>query len=305
MGLSLAPGMDLLRRWQTAAPTTGSAAERDTGGAVLKGACPERFSAGAHVLRSICCVAGAGRPAAGATSALQNRDTPRMASERLRRRWLTRAVATVALFVLVAVTTLHTAPFRRFVLSKVTTALADQQIRLEVGALVYNLLELSVTLHDTRVTTLHRFDVPVFATAPYMRIDLSLLDLVGGRYVIESAVVDGLRIHYQVDPEGQSNLPVPSPREAAVPNAQEPARDLLAYLVEEARIRGAAVRYEDHTVGVDLILPDLDILIDGQRPTRRHEVEVGTSGGVVKHDGYELPLRGHRRPGQCRVPMRC
>ena len=52
-------------------------------------------------------------------------------------------------------------------------------------------------------------DAPVFATLARAQINLSLPDLLRGRYVVESGSVDGVDVHYFVDEQGRDNLPRP------------------------------------------------------------------------------------------------
>ena len=108
------------------------------------------------------------------------------------------AAAILCLLLLASLAALHTPTARRFVLSQVTQVLAAQQIELRADELSYNLFNLSATLRNVRVRS-PQMEHPPFLAVARARVDLSLVQLLWGRYVVESAVAEGLDIHYVVD----------------------------------------------------------------------------------------------------------
>jgi uncharacterized protein involved in outer membrane biogenesis len=124
-------------------------------------------------------------------------------------RWLGFACLGVALLLMIAVAALQTAAGRRFALSRVTALLASQQIDFNADELRYNLLDLSLELRDVTIKSARRADVPPFAVIKHLTADLSLHDLIRGRYVVESGAVEGARVLYLVDENGD-NLPRPA-----------------------------------------------------------------------------------------------
>ena len=111
---------------------------------------------------------------------------------------------------------------------------------------------------------------PAFASIGRARVDLSLFQLVRGQYVVESAVLDGLTVHYLVREDGTDNLPRPL-RQPDAPS--EP----IAYLIDALSTQNASVRYEDRLRHVDVTLPIARLAIDGNRVTGRHWIEFETA----------------------------
>ena len=181
----------------------------------------------------------------------------------------------ILLLLLLAVIVLHTPPARRHILNQVTDLLATQRIDFNAEALSYNLLELSLTIEDVRVQAMDAPDAPPFAVIPRAEVDLSLLALLGGRYVVESGGIDRMSIHYFVDETGQDNLPRP-------PSQPDQPSEPLDYLVERFSIGQANLRYENREIDIDARLPIDAIDVVGDEVTDRHAVQLAASGGEVR-----------------------
>lgn len=150
-------------------------------------------------------------------------------------------------------------------------------IRVTADDVRYNLATFSLALDHAAVRSLRTPELPVFATVERARINLSIRALIRGRYVVESATVAGLAVHYVVTADGTTNLPTPPPR----PDLDEPA-DVIDYLVRDTTLTDARVRYEDRAAGVDVSLPVSRLRIDGRLATRRHDVELTAGAGTAR-----------------------
>ena len=175
---------------------------------------------------------------------------------------------------------LHTPAGRRFVLSRVTRFLASQQIDLRADQLSFNLFDLSLNLHDIRIASLRSSQDPPFAVISQLDADVSLLDLIGGRYVVESGMLEGVKVHYVVHADGTDDVPRP-PRDPDAPS--EP----LDYLIASLAVSNATVRYENRAQQIDATFPVRTTSVQGNRVTDRHAVSLVATGG-------ELQARGRR-----------
>jgi outer membrane protein assembly factor BamA/autotransporter translocation and assembly factor TamB len=202
------------------------------------------------------------------------------------RRTLRRLATVVIVFCLVIVIvffTIHTRPVRRYAVNKVTELLAQKQIALQADELSYNLLEASLDLKNVQVRSAKYPDAPVFATIARARINLSLSDLLRGRYVVESGSVEGVNVHYFVDEQGRDNLPRP-PTDPNQPN--EP----LDYLISALTVSNARVRYENRAQQIDAELPVSSVDVTGNRLTDRHHVTLQAAAGRVRVKDRTTPI---------------
>ena len=193
-----------------------------------------------------------------------------------RSRKILRAISVLAvvvcLLVVLLLFALHSAPARRFAINRVTSLLASHQIELQTDELRYNLFKLSIDLRNVRIRSAASSEAPVFATIGRAQIDLSLRQLLKGRYVVDSGVVDGVDVHYFVDADGRDNLPRP----LADPNQPEKPLD---YLIAHLTAPNARVHYENRAQGIDLLLPLERVDITGSELTERHRIQF-TSGAT-------------------------
>jgi outer membrane protein assembly factor BamA/autotransporter translocation and assembly factor TamB len=181
----------------------------------------------------------------------------------------------ICALVIVALIALHTPPARRVVANQVVALLAREQIEFSTDELGYNVLNASVNLRNIRVRSTTWPDAPVFATIGQARVNLSLVQLLRGRYVVESGSIDDVDIHYFVDEQGRNNLPRP-PRDPDAPERE------LDYLISALKISGAQVRYENRAQQIDARLPVSSIDVSGNDLTDRHEIALQATNGDVR-----------------------
>jgi len=197
-------------------------------------------------------------------------------------KWLGLACVGLVLLLLIGIAALQSAAGRRFVLSRVAALLAAQQIDFNADDLRYNLLDLSLDLRGVTIKSARRATDPPFAVIRHLTADLSLHDLVRGKYVVESGSVDGIRVRYLVDENGD-NLPRP------LANPDEPSRD-LDYLIEELSVTDVEVRYENRVQQIDAVVPVQSVTIKGHRATDRHDVTLASANGRVMAGRREFRL---------------
>jgi translocation and assembly module TamB len=190
-------------------------------------------------------------------------------------RRLTALVVALCLVFVITFFTIHSGPVRRYAANRITALLAQRQIELETEELGYNLLNASLDLRNVRVRSARLPGAPVFATIGRARIDLSLMDLLRGRYIVQSGRVENVSIHYFVDEQGRDNLPT-MPRDPNQPSQP------IDYLISALSIADARVRYENRAQQIDVDLPLSSLDVTGNRLTDRHQVRFTTAPGQAR-----------------------
>jgi outer membrane protein assembly complex protein YaeT len=191
-----------------------------------------------------------------------------------------------AILCLIAVLTfvaVQTPPARRFATNQVIALLAREQIEFNTDELGYNLLGASFNLRNVRIRSTTWPDAPVFATIGRLRINMNLMQLLRGRYVVQSGSIEDVDIHYVVDEQGRDNLPRP-PKD---PNTPEKPLD---YLVQKLSVSRANVRYENRAQQIDAQLPVSSVQVTGNEVTDRHLIHLQASGGSVQVQDRRVPI---------------
>jgi outer membrane protein assembly complex protein YaeT len=203
-----------------------------------------------------------------------------------RRRRLRGFRLVAAILCLLAVLTfvaVQTPPARRFATNQVIALLAREQIEFNTDELGYNLLGASFNLRNVRIRSTTWPDAPVFATIGRLRINMNLMQLLRGRYVVQSGSIEDVDIHYVVDEQGRDNLPRP-PKD---PNKPEKPLD---YLVQKLSVSRANVRYENRAQQIDAQLPVSSVQVTGNEVTDRHLIHLQASGGKVQVQDRRVPI---------------
>ena len=190
-------------------------------------------------------------------------------------RWLVIAVAVLITLGVGAIAGLQTPPAKRFILSKVTTLLAAQDISFATDGFSYNLLDLSTELRNVRVVSSRLPDAPAFLEIDRARFDLNSWQVLRGRYVIEAADATGVRLHYFVNEQGVDNLPRPAT------DPDQPSQP-LNYLIEDLEIPDAQIHYENRAQQIDVTLPRTSLTMKGNALTDRHDVTIEANGGEAR-----------------------
>src|SRR5262245_47531050 len=183
----------------------------------------------------------------------------------------------ICLLVVLLLFALHSAPARRFAVNRVTSLLAAHQIELQTDELRYNLFKLSIDLRNVRIRSAATSQAPVFATIGRAQLDLSLRQLLNGRYVVDSGVAEGVEVHYFVDADGRDNLPRP------LTDPNEPQKP-LDYLIAHLTAPHSKVHYENLAKGVDLQLPLERVEITGNELTDRHRIQFAANGAGLRFE---------------------
>ena len=184
----------------------------------------------------------------------------------------------LCLLVVLLLVVLQSPPVRRLALARLTTFLASQSVELQIDDFRYSVFGLSLDLRNLRVGSRGVTDLPAFATIGRAHLNLSLTDLLRGRYVLESGVVEDVDINYIVDANGRDNLP----RLPKDPNAPAKSVDFLA---KNFSMPGARIRYANEAQQLDLTMVLSNIDIQGNTITRRHQIRFeGIDGRVQRRN---------------------
>jgi outer membrane protein assembly factor BamA/autotransporter translocation and assembly factor TamB len=208
-------------------------------------------------------------------------DVARAYRRTLRR--LTIAFVALCLVVVILFFTIHTRPVRRYAVNKVTALLAQKHIEFQADELNYNLLKASLDLKNIRVRSSEYADAPVFATIARAQLNLSLPDLLRGRYVVESGNVEGVDVHYFVDEQGRDNLPRP------LTDPNKPTEP-LNYLISGLKVSNVRLRYENRAQQIDAELPVSLADVSGDRLTDRQHVMLTAGMGRVRVKDRTTPI---------------
>ena len=201
--------------------------------------------------------------------------TPTAGSGRKFLRRLGIAVAGLVLLVVLVIGGLQTPPARRYILGKVTTLLAAQDITFSTDGFRYNLLDLTTELRNVRIVSPRLPDGPPFLEIAHARIDLSSWQVLRGRYVVQAASASGVRLHYFVNEQGIDNLPRP------VTDPDQPAQP-VDYLIANLQVPDAVIRYENRAQQVDVTLPRASLTMQGDALANRHDVTIDAHGGDAR-----------------------
>ena len=181
----------------------------------------------------------------------------------------------LCLLVVLALGVLQSPQVHRFALGRLTTFLASQDVELQVGDFRYSVLGLSVDVRNLRVGARGLADRPAFATIGHAHLNLSLTDLLRGRYVLESGDVQDVDINYIVDASGRDNLP----RLAGDGKAPKKPVD---FLIKSVSVPSARVRYANQPQRLELAAVLSNIDITGSAITRRHQIRFESTGGTLQ-----------------------
>ena len=162
----------------------------------------------------------------------------------------------------------------RYVVSRIIDVLRQQNVEFKADDLSYNLLNLSIRFRNLRIRAQDAPDLPPFAEIDEARLDLSLAQVLRGRYVLEQGQARGVRVHYFLTEMGRDNLPRP-------PHDPEEPSQPLDYLIDQLAVLDARVRYENRARHIDLSLPVSSMEIDGSAITDRHNIRITAADGTM------------------------
>ena len=183
--------------------------------------------------------------------------------------------AGVCLLVVVMLLVLQSDPVRKFGLERVTSYLASRQIDLQTDSLRYNLFTLSIEVRNLRLRSPATTNLPAFARVGRARLDLSLPQLLRGRYVVQSGVMDDVDVEYVMDADDRNGRPRP-------PSGPDAPRKPLNYLISSLSISNARVRYTNQAQHVDVTLSLSPVQVTGNAMTERHQLRIESSNGRVQ-----------------------
>jgi hypothetical protein len=184
---------------------------------------------------------------------------------------------------------------RRIVAGRVTAFFASRHIDVSIVDFRYNLLRTTMTVRDVRVHPTAWRNAHAFLTIGRAHIDVSLPELLRGRYVVQTGELEDVDFSYFVDEHGsQEAPPSTTPERDSVPNS-------IDYFVSSFSVANARVRYKNGAQQIDAQLPISSIEIIGNDLTRRHEIRFDATGGEIQVRGRPVAidrLGGHVDAGR-------
>ncbi|RPI57832.1 MAG: hypothetical protein EHM55_00405 [Acidobacteria bacterium] len=199
------------------------------------------------------------------------------------RRILTILAVSVGVLAAAAYLLLHLSPGRRFVQSQVTELLRQQRIDFEATDLSYNLAGLSVSMRNLEIRSREAPDLPPFARVGRVTVDLAVIPLLRGRYVLQSGHAEGVSIHYVTDEAGRDNVPRP-------PSDPDRPSEPLDYLVEELVVTRGTVRYEQRAEDIDASIAVSAVEVHGSAATDRHSVRLAAGPGNISMENRRVTI---------------
>ncbi len=185
----------------------------------------------------------------------------------------------MCLLIVLVLLVLQSGPARRFAVGRLATFLASQQVELQIDDLQYSLFGLWVDVRNLRVRSGGFSDLPAFATIGRAHLNLSLADLLRGRYVLESGIVQDVDINYFVDASGRDNLP-------RLPSDPKTPKKSFDFLVKSVSIPTARIAYTNQAQQLDLALVLSNLNITGNAITRRHQIRFESNDGKVQRRNH-------------------
>jgi outer membrane protein assembly complex protein YaeT len=184
---------------------------------------------------------------------------------------------------------------RRIVAGRVSAFFASRHIDVKVVDLRYNLLRASMTMREVRVHPTAWRNAHALLTIGRAHIDISLPELLRGRYVVQTAGLEEVDFSYFVDEHGSHEAPPSTtPERDSVTNSIE-------YFVSSFSVVNARVRYKNGAQRIDAQLPISSIEIFGNDFTRRHQIRFVATGGEIQVRGHPVAidrLDGHIDAGR-------
>ncbi len=194
------------------------------------------------------------------------------------------------LLIVLLLAMLHTRPARERVLRLAQQELeARQNIELGADTIDYNLLALSAQLTNVSLRVKAAGNPPPFLQADSIAVNFDITRLPFGAITIKEAAARGLELHIVQGPGEETNLP--SGEKEEQPEEEETEGPGLQFIVEQLRIPGASVRYENRGQEAVLELPAWDLSIDGDADSLVHRLRFETTrAGSLDIAGAGAPL---------------
>lgn len=180
---------------------------------------------------------------------------------RSRRRWLPAAAAVVVLLVATAVMASTTAPFRRWVQSRVEQTLRGATGgKVDMGSFSYDLSKLQFTISNL---TIHGLESP--GEAPYLHVDrlfvdAKLVSVISRKIGLTAVVLDHPVIHIIVYADGHTNQPPPAPGPALAGGS--PLQRLFDLQVSRAEVKNGLLLINDRPLPLDFAAHDLRAVLN-------------------------------------------
>jgi outer membrane protein assembly complex protein YaeT len=171
---------------------------------------------------------------------------------------------------------------KRVVFEQVRKILADQGVVLKAGDFDYNLLGLHISAGQVSIGSASAPELPSVFTADHVTADISLFDLISGRYRVKDSVISNPRFQIVIDERGRHNIPGSTTTTTGEP---------IDWLILKMRLTGGSFTFEDRSQNVLVSLPAWDLAIDGSQVTGAQEIQFQSRrAGETRYQGKILKV---------------
>lgn len=201
------------------------------------------------------------------------------------------ALAIIALIVVILLLVLQTPPVRRYVLSKVQSALAQRGINLKASGLDYNLFAVSATLQNVVISSARQSDLPPVARIDRVYVNLAALPLLHGNFHITDAELDRPNLDVVMAASGTSNIPsTDQSNTGASSGSSNPAGAI--FLIDHLEVNNGSFALEDKPAQMSLKLPQWQFHIQLSTDSSARQLSFFTAqSGQVVLKGRTLPIQ--------------
>lgn len=213
---------------------------------------------------------------------------PRSSGSRRVTRWIVRSVLALVVLVVLLIALLHTPPARDWVFGRVVVWLRDRDVDLAATRIRYNLLAGSLSFDDLSVAAARTVPRRPFLSARSGSVDIGVMALMRGDLVIDNARLTDLRVDYEVDTAGVTNLPaqeattaIDEPSEAS-PEPPVVVRDLV--------VDGLSARYADAEQDVEARLDAPTVSVGSTVLSAFHDIRMPAARADVRYQQRQVPV---------------
>jgi outer membrane protein assembly complex protein YaeT len=201
-----------------------------------------------------------------------------------RRKLIAVIAGTVILIAIIAMVLLHTPAANRYALGILQDLLRrDYGIELKASRVRYNVLRLSVRLEQITLGATAAPDLPPFLQVARAELRLSLPSLLAGIPAINTARLDGVKLHYLVTEDGRSNLP-------RDPKAK-PFEELPDFLIADLESPAGSLLFEDRQSQLTINIPRWKLGVRGNPAPLAHRIVFeAEQAGTAAYRGKVLPV---------------
>jgi translocation and assembly module TamB len=205
------------------------------------------------------------------------------------KKWLGWTLAVLIILISVSVVGgywyLKSAAFRQFAVRKIVAAANDATGgHTQIGSLDFQLSTLTAHLYDVVIRGNESPDAPPFFRVDKLTVGLKIQSVLRRKVNLSELLVEHPVVHLDVNSEGRSNIPQPSPSQSSSQT------DIFELAVGHVSLTRGEIDYADRKVPLDADLYDLGTDIVFEPSATRYRGSISYDNGNVHYGGY-VPLR--------------